>query len=261
MNRLSNYFTISLSILLITASCVNSSKKDLSFTPKEYQKLGMPDYAKVWSRVEYGRALSTMKNIKLYNPLSFPRKHSKKSSGYFNRLISEENLSFLQDTALPLIDKAYQIQQFSSFQTGLIHLYTDGIKDEKHYAEELIDIYIFGLFVNKNMLDLAEKIMESDDKVNIDLKSGRSVVLQGYVNLIFKITGEQLKPNIYLAKDLDRLSGEVSQSLIENWKWIEQADREKINDQILGVIENSSSDVVKNNYQKILAAISKMDVN
>jgi hypothetical protein len=258
MNRSKNIFIVylSLSIILMSQSCVDLFKKDLSFTKKEYKKLGMPDCAKIWSKEEYAMALSALRNLKLYNPLLMPRKNSRKSGDIFKRLLSEENISFLQDSTLSLADKAFKVQSFSSYQKGLIFLYSVGIKDDKYYNKELIDIYIFGLFVYKNMLELADKISNSDDMMSIELNPGRSFVSQSYLDLIFTITEEQVKADKYSKKDLNRLSKQLLQSLSGNWKWIDQSDREQIKKRMKRIIKNPPSDKIKASYQDALETLS-----
>ena len=245
------FFLCSL-IILLNQSCVDIFKKDYSLTQKGYQKIGMPDYRKTWSKEEYGMALSALKNVKLYNPLSLPKKNSRKSGKIFKRLLSEENLAFLNDSTIALNDKAFTVQYFSSFQKGLIFLYTLGVKDVTYYNKELIDIYIFGLCVYRNMLELADQISKSTDMISVEMNPGRSFVTQSYLNLIYTIAEEQVKADKYSKKDLKRLSKELLQSLSDNWKWINQSDREQIKKRMTRVIKNPPSDAIRNSYQKML---------
>jgi hypothetical protein len=62
--------------------------------------------------------------------------------------------------------------------------------------------------------------------------------------------------NVYNREDLERLSMAVSQSLIENIGWIVQSEREEIAAKVQGIIENSTSDNIKNNYSTVLKTLN-----
>jgi hypothetical protein len=256
MNRMKNTLIILLLVILVSGACKKSFQKDLSLTITEYQKLGMPDYNTPWGKRDYIRALSTLSNLRLYKPMSFPRKESKKSGKVFENFVNKESLSFVNDTALSLSEKAMEIQHFSGFQNDLRRMYSDNSKEEQYYNEELTDIYIFGFFVYGSMLDLAAEIMKSEDKVSIDVQSGLRSILYNYNNHIALILGEQLKFKTYSARDLKRLSMELSHSIIKNQKWFESASRQKISSELRSVIEKSPSGYVKNNFKEALKILT-----
>ena len=256
MYRLINSLILFSLIILINGSCKNKLKKDLSLTVKEYQKLGMPDHNKIWSIEDYTKALTTLSNLRLYNPLSFPRKYSKKSGSVFNRLIDKENLSFTNDKNLSLSDKALQVQYFAGFQNDLRRMYTDELKSGQYYAKELIDIYVYGLFGYKRMFDVAGEIMKSNEESVVNMKSGLKAVQFGYVRLITIILGEQGKSRVYQSKDLESLSMEVSNSLIENLEWIEPSDKQSITSLIQSSIDKFPLEYIKDNYRKALKELN-----
>lgn len=247
---------ISILILSLSLSCNKILKKDLSLTPEEYHKMGMPDQDKLSSNNDYMRAISVLYKLKSKNPLSFPRKHSKKSEAVFACLINKDNLSFVNDTTLSLHDRAMQIQTLSTLQNTELQMYTDILKSEQYYNEELIDIYIYGLFVCEKMFELAGKINNSKAEADIAMQRGSRVVVNGYLNIISRTLNEQVKSGIYSNRNLKRLSTEVSNSLIENQQWFESSDRQKISVEIQKVIEKSHIGYVKNNYQKIITRLT-----
>jgi hypothetical protein len=250
MRRLKNSLIILIFLALINGSC-NHSGKDLSFTPDEYHKLGMPDQKKLSTTHDYVKVLTMLNRIKINDPLSYPRKHSKKSGEVFSCMINKDNLSFVTDTTMSLHDRALQIQFLSSILNTEVQVYTDKLKSEQYYNEELIDFYIYGLFVRKKMFELAEKINKSDASADISMQSGQKMVVGGYVDLINLILKEQVKPEVYHSKDLERLSLELSNSIEENHKLIEPADRQQLSIDIQNIIDKSPSVLIKNNYQKI----------
>ena len=256
MYKLRNRIITLILITLITVSCNRLSKKDLSLTIKEYEMMGMPDHTKLWSSQAYSKAFTILSKVKLNNPLSFPRKNSKKSGAVFSCFVNKENLSFVNDSAISLKDRAFEIQSFSNVQNTLIRKYTDDFRPEQYYDRELIDAYIFGLYVQDKMLELALEILNSKDEQLINMKAGFRMVLYGYVQMIYFVLGEQVKSNIYSDTDLDSLSTEVSRSIIKNIEWIMPVDRQKIGVQIRNTIEKAPSGYVKNNYRETLKALN-----
>lgn len=254
MNRLKSIFIILSSITIGLGSCNFIHKKDLSLTDKEYQKAGMPGYSKTWSRPDYLKALSALSSLKLYHPMSLPRADSRRSGKIFYSFINRENLSFVRDTSLSLAQRAFELQGFSNYQDNLRSVYFNKSRDEQYYNKELIDIYIFGLFVYKTMLDLALDILNSEDTEDISLQPGSLTVFISYNNLLTFVMKEQLKSKVYSSADLKRLSSEVSGSLISNHRWFQSVGADSINIRIENVIEKTSSDAVRDNYKKALAA-------
>jgi hypothetical protein len=259
MNNLKNSFVVLSLVLLATGSCHNSSKQDLSLTPMEYQKLGMPDPNKTWTIYDLINAHISLSSLNRTNPLFLPRKNSKKSGVYFSRIVNKDNLSFVQDTTLSLRNRAFLIQYYQKLQNELIALYTQKLKHGQYYGEELIDMFIYGLFIHEKMLDLSGKIMNSKEVPDIEIQYGQKTVLNNYAKTISTMLGEQLKSKDFQRKDLDRLSEEISLSIIKNRKWIKPKNMGEIKNQIQNIIEKSSSVFVKNNYRKALEALK--DIN
>jgi hypothetical protein len=256
MYRLKFFLVILMLGILISESCKNLLKNDLSLTPEEYQNLGMPDHKNVWRFDDYYKSNITLGSLKINNFLSFPKKQSKKSGAVFSRFVNKENLAFVNDTTLPLHSRAYLIQQFARFPSQLYQLYTDSSKEKQYYHDELIDIDIFILFVNEQKLMLAFQIMNSIDEADISLQYGLKTVKYNYLKTIERLLAEQIKSKVFSVKDLNRLSTEISRSLQENHKWFLPADRITIGSEILAVIEKSPSYCCKNNYDKILKILN-----
>jgi hypothetical protein len=256
MSRMKNSFILLILIMLISGSCKNSLKNDHSLTVKEYEKMGMPDLKKLWSSKAYTQVFAVLSKVKMNDPLTYPRKNSRKSGDVFSRFINKENLSFLNDPTISLRDKAFEMQSFSSVQNTLTQKYTDDFRVEQYYNVELIETYIFGLYVHEKMLDLAGEIMNSNDDYLSNMKAGIKIVLNGYVQMTIFMMGEQVKSNVYQIKDLEKLSTEVSHSLIKNMKSIEPENRQKIAPHLNDVIEKSPSDYIKKNYQQVLKMLN-----
>jgi hypothetical protein len=238
--------------MIINYSCKESIKEDHSLTIEEYQKLGMPDHNKNWINDDYIMANITLSSLKITDPMAFPRKKSKKSNAIFMRLVNKDNLSFTEDQNIPVRNRAFLVQHYPRFQYELTQLYTDTANVEQYYNEELIETYIFGLNIHGKMLDLAGIIMNSEREEEKSIHSGLTTVVFNYLKTLSNIMEEQVKSNIYVSEDLDRLSLEVSGSLKKNLEWILPTDRYKLAENVQKVIDDAPSDYIKENYRTTL---------
>jgi hypothetical protein len=251
-----NFLIFLILVIFVSGACERFIHKDYSLTVKEYQKLGMPDPDKSWSIRNYFDAHVTLGTLKIYNPKSLPRKHSKKSGAIFNRMVNKEILSAFDEPGIPLTSKAMEIQQFARLPSDMISLYSDKLKSEQYYNEELADIYIFALRVQDKKMELAGKIMNSKDEADISFQYGLKSVVNNYLSMIKIILEVQLKSKVYHKKDLERLSMEVSRSLTQNQEFILGTDKETLTSQIQSVIEKSPSGNIKENYIKTLKVLN-----
>lgn len=256
MYRLKNTLIILFIILLVNGSCKNSFRKDLSLTVKEYQSKGMPDIDTIWSEDKLMKAHITLGSIRTKNFRTLPVKNSKKSGAVFSRIISKENLSFLNDSSKSLHDKAYQIQSVGPFLNEIGRMYTDNFRSEQYYSEELIDIYISEMYVRKRMLELAEEIMNSKEPEDISMQAGRPAIVNGYVNLITTLIGQQNNTKAFSGRELKKLNREVSRSITENMQYLDSENKQIISAEIMKITEKSSSRYIWRNFRKVLKALA-----
>ena len=238
--------------LLTMTFCSKSDKEDLSLSQKEYLELGLPEYNRVWTQDDYINSFIELNKLKLTNPFSLPRKNSKKSGVYFDRMLSDENFSFLYSDTLSLSEKAYQIQYYSSIQNELIRLYTNVLNRDQYYHEELVELYIFGLNVTQKKLDLANKIMNSEDERDKRMQYGLYSVQLGYLEMVLYILENHNISASYNKKDLERLSGEVSESIKNNKEWMKPNDAERLKQKLQIVADNTPSEIARNNYLELI---------
>ncbi len=239
-------------ILSISLSCKNGSEKDLSLTTEEYKKLGISDPGKKWNINDYINSNITLSTLKMNYPYSLPRKFSKKSGSLFNRIVNTENLSFINDTTIPIDARAYTIQHFTRFYSELQHIYSIEKDGQKYYREELADINIFGLTVYDKMIELALRIQNSDDESAQNLKFGMSTVKQNYIRFISGLLNEQTRKADYHSDDLNRLSDMISASILRNNEWFTNSDRDSIVLRINAIKEKIPSGHIKENFNKTL---------
>lgn len=256
MNSYKNLIVLLFLVLLSGSSCKSLFRKDRSLTVKEYQAMGMPSVDTVWTEEKLLKAHNTIAYQRSKNFFALPKKESRRSSAVFNRIISRENLFFLDDTTLSLRDKAYDIQSFSSFLHELGRMYTDVFRSRQYYSAELIDIYTFELYVRKKMFELADKIDRSDKPDDIRMQQGRIAIVAGYVHLVGSLMGEQVRTRSYSRGELEKLRNEVVQSITENIHYLDNGSKQKIAADIKNLLEKHPAGYIGRKYNKALKTLS-----
>ena len=249
--RYNFYLTLTLLITLLF-SCRKAEKDDFSLTISEYRELGLPEYNKIWTQDDYIDAFIVLNKLKLTNPSGLPKKNSKKSDVYFDRMTSEENFSFIKADTLSLSEKAFEIQNYSSIINELIGLYTNVLTKDQFYHEELVELYIFGLDVTQKKLDVAHKIMSSDNTDDKRLQYGYYSVQLGYLEMVLYILDNQNASSSYSDIEHQRLSEKIAESISQNKVWMRPQDADRIKQKLQFVVNNTTSEKTRDIYQKLL---------
>ena len=257
MHGLKNILTISILVILVSGSCKNTSRKDLSLTVKEYEAKGMPDINAPWPEDKLMKAHVALAGVRTKNFLQLPRRDSRKSGAVFSRMLSKENLSFLDDPSKSLYDKAFEIQTTGPFINEVGRMYTDNFKEEQYYSEELIDIYVFELYVRKRMLDLADQIMNSKEPEVMAMQSGRPAIVRGYVNLVGYLIRKQDNTKAFSARQLKKLGKEVANSIKENIKYLDSENKKEISAEIEQLTQKSKTAPVSKELKKVLMVLKE----
>lgn len=252
MYRFTKIFVILFLSSMFFPSCKTETAKDLSLSPEEYRKLGLPDHTMVWSIQDYINSNITLSTLKSNYPYSLPRKSSKKSGAIFARIVNAENLSFIYDKNIPLSTRAYTIQHFTRFYSELQSIYSVELDENKYYSDELADINIFGLLVHDRMLELAFVIMDTDSGEAKDLQFGMKAVKRNYLNLIEGLLDEQVRTDVYGEEDLNNLSDKLAESLSKNISWFIHSERDSVAAEIGKAMERCPTGHVKENFNKML---------
>lgn len=234
------------------SSCKKSNEADHSLRLEEYRELGVPDYSSVWNFQDYITSHGVLSSLKLKEPFALPTKNSQRSSVLFYRMISLENLSFVQDESLPLHEKANRIKGFLGVYDDLIDLYTNILMKEQYYNPELVEIWIFGLSVTQKMLDLAEKINKSDVQADRRMASGYKSIQGIYLTGLLKVLSDQQYTSQYSVKDLELLTDSLSMSVQRNLEWIDEDISEKIKLAMQAVVDSTSSRKIQNEYLDLI---------
>ncbi len=257
MKKLKTTIPLLLIIVLAAVSCKNIFRKDLSMTVKEYYLLGMPDADSAWNENSYVKAHITLSNIRIKNFAHLPRKGSKRSGTVFNRILSKDYLSFLNDSSKSLRDKAFQIQSLSSFLNELARMYTDNLHQKQYYNEELTEIFCFELYVKERMLELADRIKNSDDPADISMEQGRPAIISGYVNLISILIRNLDKTNAFSSGEIKRIGREVSISISSNMKYLDKASKQKITSEITSFTKKTRSGHMRKDFEEVLNSLKE----
>jgi hypothetical protein len=243
-------------IFMILFACSNSSDKDLSLTAKEYQEMGLPDPASTWNFEDYKEACIVLNNIKANKPFSLPRKDSKRSGDIFSRITNPENLVFVQDESLTLNERAFRIQHYVDIQGCFVTVYTESDISAQYYHRELIDLYIFGLTIAQEMLDLGQLINESVEEEALEMQYAYHSIRLLYLTMVMFILENQQKSWFFGEEDLVRLSDFLANSVMINREWIEDEPAREIKIRLNKIIEHSESDEIREKYIELAENLS-----
>ncbi|HUX94916.1 MAG TPA: hypothetical protein VMV47_04220 [Bacteroidales bacterium] len=250
------YLLIPSLIIYLSISSCNQIKKDYSLKTEDYIKLGMPDHSKKWTGDDYSEANITLSTLQMEAPLSLPRKNSRKSGEMFNRIVNEENISFVYDTAIPLKVRAFLIQHYPRIIGEVENIYSFEEKGKPVYKEELLDIKIFELTIHDKMLELAKIINESDDETLAGFKDGMKMVQYNYLKLIPRLMTELVKTDQYSEDDRIRLSKALTGSIMNSSYWLSASDKNTLKSGLTASSENCKSTIIKNNLMECSEALN-----
>lgn len=237
---------------LFLGSCKKPNQTDYSLTLEEYQELGVPGYDSVWNFDDYSNAFFALRKVKHEKPFALPIKESEKSGVLFSRMMSLENLSFLQDVTVPLHEKARIISDYINIHAELIDVYTNIRMKEQYYIPELVDIDIFGLGVTQKMLDLGTEINESEIPANVAMQSGFPSIQNVYLTVLTDMLGKQQYTSKYSEKDLELLTDTLSRSVQRNMEWFDEDASERIKHGMNAVIDSTSSRKIRDDYSTLI---------
>jgi len=225
--------------------------KDYSLSQEEYQKMGIPDHNRVWTFNDYSKTFGALSKLKFNKPFALPAKDSKRSGELFNRMISFENMSLLQDESIPLNEKAHWMKGFLEVHGQLLDIYTNIRMEKLFYNRELIDINIFGLGVAERMFDLAKEINESKDSKDINMQSGYQSIQMIYIAGLKDILENQKYTSQYLNEDLEKLTDSLTNSVLRNRDWMDSSATINIKQALQVVMDSTSSEYIKNRYSTL----------
>ncbi len=246
-----NFFILLAFTIFITFSSCKKTPKDLSFTMEEMKKMGMPDCNKIWTRGDFEKGFSVLHKIKNSKPFSLPIKGSKKSGEVFDQLISRENMSFVKNDTIPMSLRARGIIQFYGTYEDIADLYKNILLKKQYYTSELIAIYIFGLDVTQDMIDLGQKINKSEDIEDIELQPGFKMIVDLYINLLLNNLDNSKQISKYKADDIELLSDKIYWSLNKNIDLFDDTTKEIIQEKMQTVIDSTSSQTIKEKFDSL----------
>jgi hypothetical protein len=232
-------------------SCNKLKETDQSLMPEEYQKLGMPDYMRIWSMEDYSNAFFALNTLKYENPKALPAKESKKSGELFARMISMENLSFLQDETLPLWARADMIKWFVNTLMELKVAYTLVGMERQYYVRELMDIDIFRVSVAQKMLELGRKINESEDPSDVVMQADYPHIQIMYLDVLAELLEQQQHTSLYPEQTLELLADSLSASVRRNMDWFDEDASALVKQAMLTVVDLTSSRKIKSDYREL----------
>ncbi len=246
------YLLLVLILPFFLCTCNRSRKTDHSLTLEAYRELGVKDPGKVWNLQDFIMSNMVLTELKNEQPFALPTKSSRRSSALFYRMISLENMSFLQDDSLPLYEKAHRLQGFLNVYTDLADLYTNVLMKEQYYYPELVEIWIFGLSVSQKMIDLGQEINQSDVPADKRMAAGYESIQSLYLVGLQDVLNQQKYTSRYSEKELELLTDSISVAVKRNMDWFDKAASDKLKLELQAVIDSTSSRKIRHDYLDLI---------
>lgn len=240
-------FFLTLVVLVFFVSC-SKKQKDNSLTIREYQKMGIADPDRIWDYYDIKNTYDILNKLKWRNPYLMPIKESEKSGALFSRMISLDNMAFLDDKLMAPSEKAFQTMEFLSVFGSWNKLYSNKSDEKPYYHRELIDIYINGLRINQEMLELVNEMEGSDIAADIDLLEEFPSLKINYVTSLLNVLKLQSNASQFLESDLESLTDSITASILKNKNWMDIMATDLLKQSMETVIDSTSSDYIKNQY-------------
>ena len=238
--------------LTISVGCNSQSTKDESLTFQQYEMLGMPNPEKIWQNSEYDKCLVILSDVKKENSKSLPQLNSKKSSILFRRLISPENLLFINDSSIDLQKKSIQLQFISANFGKLLLLYYQNDASKQYYSNEVAELIIFGFKIAEETFLLTNNLLKNVTVPNEEMKLGIQTLKDGYRKTIIGTLSELERSNQYHVEDLEKLSITLHKNIMTNLKWIDPNVRLEIKEQINKITQKKYSPIVNEKLIEIV---------
>ena len=247
-------FPIFIFFIISFNGCKNT-RKDLSLSTAELQKMGLPDCNTTWLKKEYSEAFYVLLNVKNSTPFSLPLRGSEKSGEVFAQLINKKNMAFVNNDTIPLSLRAHAIYNFYGVYEDIADLYFNVLLKEQYYTTELALINIFGLDVAQNMIAVGHKINKSEDSDDVAMKSGFASIQSLYLDVLYNALDENMEILKYETDDLETLCEEISLSVQKNLDWFDDTTKENIKQKINLVLESTTSEKIKAEYTKLIGIL------
>jgi len=238
--------------ILICASCNNTKEKDYSLTLQEYLDMGVPDPYMTWNVDQNREANSIIGSIKWEKPYQLPRKDSEKSGMLFDRFVTLDNMTFLSNDTLKLHEKAYYSLEFFQLIEYWKETYTNPIWKTQYYQRELAEIHINQVRVTQIMVDIAEKIMLSEDPVDKMMREGVPSVKQNYISSMINALHAQKETAEVLNDVVLRMTDSLSTSIERNIDWLDVSSRKEIKNSVVAISDSTSLKYVRSRYEEII---------
>jgi hypothetical protein len=238
-------------LLLILYACGRDHTKDQSLTLDAYTKMGIPDPNVIWDSEDFSMAFLKLSELKWKQPFQLPMKDSRKSNKLFQRLVSHENMAFMQDERVPRAEKAYRLLDYLRVYEDLTDLYTDPRLKLQYYHRELIEINIQKIMLAQKMLDLGAEIRKSKDPGDVMMSRGYSSIRENYLSIVHNTLLLQSKPFLFLDSDLNMLSDTIHNSLVGNQSWLDSVSTDELKQTLQMAIDSAATDHVQKRYVEV----------
>ena len=231
-------------------SCVDK-EVDNSLTIGAYRALGVPDPNRQWTITDYTQAHNVLAKLRWEKQYQLPVKDSKKSGLLFDRMVSLDYLSFLQDSTIPLNEKARMISEFGVVYDYWMDVYTTPTVQKNYYNREILEVQILNLRLTEAAFNLANKINESDDPADVALQYGYPNIKHAYLECLNNYLQPRINSTEFAENDMEEMVDSIHHSVMRNKHWLDSAAVGGLKKSLRSVKDSTTSTRILNKYKHL----------
>jgi hypothetical protein len=229
-------------------SCVDK-EVDNSLTIGAYRELGVPDPNRQWTITDYTQAHNVLAKLRWEKQYQLPVKDSEKSGLLFDRMVSLDYLAFLQDSKIPLNEKAQRISEFGVVYDYWIDVYTTPTVQKSYYNREILDVQILNLRLTEAAFNLANKINQSDDPADVALQYGYTSIKHAYLECLNNYLLPRINSVEFAENDMEKMVDSIHHSLKRNKQWLDSAAVSGLKKSLRSAKDSTTSTRILNKYK------------
>jgi len=185
---------------------------DQSLKADEYSNKGMPSLDRPWNPSDYLTCINVLGSCAENNIYSLPRYKSANSGAIFNRIVSVENFSQLEDKTRLIDVRIREVSEYIVNLNGVFVVYVKAGFRGKPFDSEVVEIMARLLNLNLIKAQLSDEALASTAKEDPSYalrKEGREAMKAGLFQIMMGAIRALTEHQYYRDSELIRLAGYI----------------------------------------------------
>lgn len=246
-------------ILFISIGFSCTREPDFSKTLQEYYDFGLPKIEKNWSYEELEVSAKLLGRMKKKDSFPLPKLNSRKSSKYFEKILSAMPRLSLEDS-LSYRRKARDFNFMQKMVQRFVQVYGISGKEQSYYSNEFMALNKLVLEEVAKMTLLYYDFIEKASPEYADQLSANSATFQNGILNVLEATLENHQDHFkYNPEDKIALARTFSEHVKKIWHLIDIDSKEKLLAQIRSIAGQNEIGKVQSIYSDFLETVESKD--